>query len=64
MPSKPGSVKLTFDLDPEVRFALMLLKEKLRLKGIPATATGVIEVLVKEANVDSLARAYRRYIAE
>ncbi len=64
MPSKKGSAKVSLDLSPEARYNLMLLREELRFKGIPATATGVVEVLVNEANVESLARAYRRFIAE
>ncbi len=62
MPSKRDSVKVAFDFDPEVKYKLTILKAELRRKGIAATETGILEALVSEVKLDSLARAYRRYL--
>jgi len=62
MASKGGSVKVAFDFDPDVKHTLALLKADLRLRGIKATETGILEVLVGNARLDSLARAYRKYL--
>jgi hypothetical protein len=63
MPSKKGSVKATFDFSPEARYNLTRLKAELRYKGIPATETGILEVLLNEAEADDrLVRDYRRYL--
>lgn len=62
MASKSNSVKVAFDFDPKLKHRLAMLKADLRLRGIPATETGVLEVLVGEAKLEGLARAYRRYL--
>ena len=63
MPSKKGSVKATFDLSPEARYNLTRLKAELRYKGVPATETGILEVLLNDADADDrMIRAYRRYL--
>jgi hypothetical protein len=61
MASKSGSVKTAYDFDPRVKHKLAMLKADLRLKGIAASETGIIELLVTEAKLESLARLYRRY---
>jgi hypothetical protein len=62
MASKPNSVKVAFDFDPKLKHRLSMLKADLRLRGIAATETGILEVLVSEVKAESLARAYRRYL--
>lgn len=62
MPSKSGSVKTAYDFDPKVKHKLAMLKADLRLRGIAASETGIVEVLVSEAKLESLARLYRRYL--
>jgi hypothetical protein len=65
MPSKKGSVKATYDFTPEAKFNLARLKAELRYRGIPATETGILEVLLNDAEPDDrLIRAYRRYLGE
>jgi hypothetical protein len=58
--SKPNTVKTAYDFAPEVKHKLSTLKADLRLKGIPATETGIISVLVEGAKLESLTRLYRR----
>jgi hypothetical protein len=62
MASKSGSVKVAFDFDPRIKHKLALLKADLRLRGIAATETGILEVLITQAKLDGLARSYRRYL--
>lgn len=63
MPSKKGSVKATFDFSPEAKYNLARLKAELRYKGLPATETGILEVLLNDAEADDrMIRAYRRYL--
>lgn len=63
--SRKGSVKVSYDFTPEAKYNLSQLKAELRYKGVPATETGILEVLVNEAEADDhLVRAYRRYLAE
>jgi hypothetical protein len=65
MPSKKGSVKVAYDFTPEAKYNLARLKAELRYKGIPATETGILEVLLNDAEAnDHLIRAYRRYLDE
>jgi hypothetical protein len=63
VPSKKGSVKASYDFTPEAKFNLARLKAELRYKGVPATETGILEVLLNGAEADDrFIRAYRRYI--
>lgn len=65
MPSKKGTIKATYDFTPEAKFNLARLKAELRYRGIPATETGILEVLLNGAEADDrLMRAYRRYLGE
>lgn len=64
MASKKGSVKVAYDFSPDTKYDLTMLKAELRHKGIPATETGILEVLVANVNLDALARAYRKYLGE
>jgi hypothetical protein len=64
MASKSGSVKVAFDFDPEVKFQLATFKAELRRRGIAATETGILAVLLSEAKLDALARAYKRYLGK
>lgn len=58
--SKKGSVKVAYDLRPDVKHRLSVLKADLRLRGLPATETGIIEVLIETASQDGLYRALRK----
>jgi hypothetical protein len=62
MASKPNTIKTAYDFDPAIKHRLATLKADLRLKGIAATETGILELLVSEAKLESLARLYRRYL--
>lgn len=62
MASKAESVKVGFDFDPEVKYRLATLKAELRRRDIAATETGILEVLVTEAKLETLARLYKRYL--
>lgn len=62
MASKEGTVKVAFDFDPEVKFKLATFKAELRRRGIAASETGILEVLVGNATLEGLARAYKRYL--
>jgi hypothetical protein len=63
VPSKKGSVKASYDFTPEAKFNLARLKAELRYKGVPATETGILEVLLNGAEADDrFIRAYRRYL--
>jgi len=65
MASKKGSVKASYDFTREAKYNLTQLKAELRYRGVPATETGILEVLLNEAEADDhLVRAYRRYLAE
>jgi hypothetical protein len=61
MPSKAHSVKVAYDIDPAVKHKLATMRADLRLRGIAATETGILEILVTEAKLETLARLYRRY---
>jgi hypothetical protein len=61
MASKKGSVKVAYDFTREAKYNLAQLKAELRFRDIPATETGILEVLVNGASIESLARAYKRY---
>jgi hypothetical protein len=60
MTSKSRTVKVAYDLDAAVKHKLAMLKADLRLKGIAASETGIIELLVIEAKLEPLSRLYRR----
>ena len=63
MPSKKGSVKVAYDFTREAKYNLTRLKAELRYRGVPSTETGILEVLLNEAEPnDRLIRAYRRYL--
>jgi len=62
MANKPMTVKVSYDLDTEVKRKLAIFKAELRAKGIAATETGILEVLVTDAKVETLARSYRRWL--
>ncbi len=62
MASKKNTVKVAYDLAPEAKHTLAVLKADLRLKGIAATETGILEVLIGLADVRRLAAEYRRYL--
>jgi hypothetical protein len=65
MASKKGTVKVAYDFSHEAKYNLTRLKAELRYKGIPATETGLLEVLVADAEPDDrLIRAYRRYLGK
>lgn len=64
MPSKKGSVKVAYDFSPEAKYNLTTLKAELRFKGIPATETGILEVLLNEADAETLVRPYREYLGK
>ena len=65
MPSKKGSVKVAYDLSREAKYNLTRLKLELRYKDVKATETGILEVLIGEAEADDrLVRAYRRYLGK
>jgi hypothetical protein len=65
MPSKKGTVKVSYDFSREAKFNVARLKAELRYKGVAATETGILEVLLNEAECDDhLIRAYRQYLAE
>ena len=58
----PRTVKVAYDLSIEAKHKLATLKADLRLKGIPATETGVLEVLLDRAEVRTLASQYKRFL--
>ena len=61
--AKPiGTQKVAYDIDSEIKFKLATLKAELRRRGIAATETGILEVLVSEAKSETLARSYKRYL--
>ena len=64
MASKKESVKVAYDFSREAKYNLTTLKAELRFIGIPATETGILEVLVNEANLEELASAYKRFIGK
>ena len=59
MPSKARSVKVGFDFNPDSEFKLGTHKAELRHRGLPATETGILELLIARAKPDALARAWR-----
>jgi hypothetical protein len=62
MPSKPNSAKISLDLDPHLKHKLGVLKADLRLQGLPATETLIIELLLSEAKTSTIARLLRRHL--
>ena len=65
MPSKKGSVKVAYDFSREAKYNLTRLKLELRYKDVKATETGILEVLINEAEADDhFVRAYRRYLGK
>lgn len=52
---------MAYDFTREAKYNLAQLKAELRFRDIPATETGILEVLVNGASIESLARAYKRY---
>jgi hypothetical protein len=60
MPSKKRSVKVGFDFNPDSKFKLATLKAELRHRGVPATETGILELLIARAKPDAIARAWRK----
>lgn len=58
------TVKVAYDLDADTKYNLTILKAELRRKGIPATETGILEVLVDGADINMLARAYRKHLGD
>lgn len=63
MPNK-GTVKVAYDLDLRAKHRLSVLKADLRLKGIAATETGILEVLIEAADPSRLATLYRKYLGD
>lgn len=59
MPSQKKTVKVGFDFTLDAKFQLASLKAELRHRGVPATETGILELLVARAKPDALARAWR-----
>ena len=58
-------MKVAYDFSPEAKFNLTRLKAELRYKGVAATETGILEVLLNDAKADDhLIRAYRRYLGK
>ena len=62
MTSKPNSVKVAYDFDPEVKHRLATLKADLRRRGIAATETNILEALVTEVKLVALARLVKRHL--
>lgn len=59
MATKKKSVKVGFDFTLDAKFQLASLKAELRHRGVPATETGILELLIARAKPDTLARAWR-----
>ena len=59
-----GTVKVAYDLDPRAKHKLSVLKADLRLKGIPATETRILEVLIEAADPSRLATLYRKHLGD
>jgi hypothetical protein len=59
MPSQKKTVKVGFDFDPDAKFKLATLKAELRRRGVPATETRILELLIGRAKPDAVARAWR-----
>ena len=62
MASKKDSVKVAYDFNPDTKYDLTVLKAELRHRGIAATETGILEVLVAYADLERLARSYKEYL--
>ena len=62
MPKKKSTVKVAYDLTLEAKRKLATLKMELRYKEIPASETGILEVLLDHANVSTVATHYRKYL--
>ena len=60
MAKRSATVKVAYDLNIEAKHKLMLLKADLRLAGVSATETGILELLIAQTDVKRLLTAYRR----
>lgn len=49
-------VKATFELDPQVKLKLAMMKAELRAKGVPATEAAIVEALIDSANPSAVSR--------
>jgi hypothetical protein len=58
--AKPTNVKVAYNMSATAKHKLATLKADLRLKGLPATEIGILELLIEGADENRLAAAYRK----